>query len=361
MSLNLPPSSLTPPPPSRFQKEGDDSDGTLKGAVPRPRKPRLGIWFVWLVGFYTSWLTIVIAGDHWHTLREHWPITVAMTLGSYVAGSTPMGGGTVGFPILVLLFEQPANLGRDFSFAIQSIGMLSASIFIFSRRIPVATSMLAGAMIASLIGTPVGLQWIAPHVSDLAIKLVFAIIWASFGVLHLFKAREFCAYSGISPHTARTDFLTGFMVALLASTTVSAISGVGIDMILYATLVLLFRCDLKVAIPTSVVIMAFTSLVGIGFRTATGSILPGVFENWLAAAPIVALGAPLGVFVVNLIGRYPTLLFVSVLCLGQFVWTCQSEWGKLGIGGFAVALIAVAILVAVFFGAYRWGQSHRAR
>jgi hypothetical protein len=36
-----------------------------------------------------------------------------MAFGSYVAGSTPMGGGTVGFPILVLLFDLPATLGRD--------------------------------------------------------------------------------------------------------------------------------------------------------------------------------------------------------------------------------------------------------
>jgi uncharacterized membrane protein YfcA len=348
MPSNLPPSS---------PDETLPTSPHLKGETPLPPKRRLWIWFAWLAGFYGIWLTIIIAGDHWHTLKEHWPITVAMTLGSYVAGSTPMGGGTVGFPILVLLFEQPANLGRDFSFAIQSIGMVSASIFILSRRIPVAWSMLAGAMIASMIGTPIGLQWIAPHVSDLAIKLVFAVIWASFGVLHLFKAREFCSYSGISPHTARTDFLTGLIVGFLASATVSAISGVGIDMILYATLVLLFRCDLKVAIPTSVIIMAFTSLVGIGFRAATGSVLPGVYENWLAAAPIVALGAPLGVFVVNVIGRYPTLLFVSVLCLGQFAWTCRSEWENLGFGGFALACIAVGAMVAGFFGVYHWGKA----
>jgi hypothetical protein len=30
-------------------------------------------------------------------------MAIAMTIGSYVAGSTPMGGGTVGFPVLFLL------------------------------------------------------------------------------------------------------------------------------------------------------------------------------------------------------------------------------------------------------------------
>ena len=42
-------------------------------------------------------------------------IAAAMAVGSYFAGSTPMGGGTVGFPVLVLLFDGPATLGRDFA------------------------------------------------------------------------------------------------------------------------------------------------------------------------------------------------------------------------------------------------------
>lgn len=78
----------------------------------------------------------------------------SMALGSYVAGSTPMGGGTVGFPILVLLFEMPARLGRDFSFAVQSVGMVSAAIFILARRQVLAWSMLKGAMLGAVIGTP---------------------------------------------------------------------------------------------------------------------------------------------------------------------------------------------------------------
>ena len=43
-----------------------------------------------------------------------------------------MGGGTVGFPILVLLLGLPAALGREFSFATQSVGMVSASVLILA-------------------------------------------------------------------------------------------------------------------------------------------------------------------------------------------------------------------------------------
>ena len=75
----------------------------------------------------------ILAGGHVSELYAHWPIALAMSLGSYFAGSTPMGGGTVGFPVLVMLQGEPSGMGRDFGFAIQSIGMFSASIFIWSQ------------------------------------------------------------------------------------------------------------------------------------------------------------------------------------------------------------------------------------
>jgi uncharacterized membrane protein YfcA len=315
--------------------------------APNPA-PRLWIWFLWLGLFYAVWSWIVFGGARWGDVVAHWPIALAMAAGSYVAGSTPMGGGTVGFPILVLLFDQPASLGRDFSFAVQSIGMTSASIFIFARRIPLATAMLRGSILGALVGTPIGIAWIAPFVPGVWIKLAFAVVWASFGVLHLYRIHEIAGATGSGRSDPRWDFRVGLVVGLTASATVASVTGVGIDMVLYATLVLLCRTDLKVAIPTSVVIMAATSLIGIAWKNLTTGVQPGVFENWLAAAPIVALGAPLGVFVVSLVGRKPTLLFVAVLCVGQFVWTCYDERASLGLSGTAAAVGTVLVVLLAF-------------
>lgn len=156
-------------------------------------------WLIWLIGFYAIWLAVVAAGNHWATLREHWGIAVGMLAGSYVAGSTPMGGGTVGFPILVLLFEQSPNLGRDFSFAVQSIGMTSATIFILSRRQALEWAVLKWAMVGSVVGLPLGIVYLAPHVPGIAIKLVFGIAWASFGLLHLRRTSEICLNEGETP------------------------------------------------------------------------------------------------------------------------------------------------------------------
>lgn len=320
-----------------------------------PLKKRLWIWGVWLAAFYGTWLWLVFGNGLWDTARAHWPMALAMLAGSYVAGSTPMGGGTIGFPILVLLFDQPAQLGRDFSFAVQSIGMTSASIFILSRRQPLAWSMLKGAMLGSLIGTPLGIFFVAPLIPSLWIKVVFAVVWCSFGVLHLYRIGEIAGHIGMTKFDERWDFRVGVTMGVLAGGLVASVTGVGIDMVLYALLVLLCRADLKIAIPTSVVIMAFTSLVGITTKNLFTGVQPGVFANWLAAAPVVALGAPIGALVVDLVGRKPTLLLVAVLCVGQFLWTCKQEWPALGFGGFLLSIFAVLLFLLGFERLRAWG------
>ncbi len=320
-----------------------------------PRRQHLWIWFVWLAAFYGVWAWLVFAQGRWEVARNHWPMALAMTAGSYVAGSTPMGGGTVGFPILVLFFKQPATLGRDFSFAVQSIGMTSASLLILARRQPLAWGMLKGSLAGSLIGTPLGVLFLAPHVPELWIKLTFAVVWASFGVFHLYRIGEISSHTGMTEFDERWDFRVGLKVGLFSGAAVASVTGVGIDMVLYATLVLLCRADLKIAIPTSVLIMAFTSVLGMAVKLGTAGVQPGVFENWLAAAPVVALGAPLGAYVVHLIGRRPTLLLVACLCVAQFVWTCHSEWASLGLGGLVAALAAVGVCLLGFERLRAWG------
>ena len=54
-------------------------------------------------------------------------------------------------------------------------------------------------------------------------------------------------------------------------------------MTVYMVLLLLCQADHEIAIPTSVILMAFTSVVGIGTKLLTGSVQPGTFENCLAS------------------------------------------------------------------------------
>lgn len=285
---------------------------------------RLRVWLIWLVAVYIGWFTLVTALGWWERLSEHWHIAAAMLAGSYVAGSTPMGGGTVGFPILVLLFDQPASLGRNFSFLIQSIGMTSASIFILCRKGPIAWRVLLWAMLGSLLFLPAYSLWLTPLVGDVVVKLVFACVWAAFGVMSLVKLREITTAAGAGAHSPRADALAGLLVAAVGCVP-AALTGVGVDMVIYSALVLLYRCEVRRAVATSVLLMAFNSLLGAACSASLGRINEEAVVNWLAAAPVVALGAPLGAFMLNIIPRGKTLVFVSILCLLQFGWTLAHE------------------------------------
>jgi len=104
-----------------------------------------------------------------------------------------------------------------------------------------------------------------------------------------------------------------------------------------------------------VILMAFTSLLGISVKLILGTVHPGTWENWLSAAPVVAIGAPLGALVVSRIGRRPTLWVVSVLCVGQFVWTLVHERHNLTIWTFSAALLGVVLFLLIFQDLYRHG------
>lgn len=328
---------------------------------------RLWPFLAWLAVFYVTWLSVVTGFGFWDEVFSHWPISLAMMAGSYFAGSTPMGGGTVGFPVLVLLFDQPASMGRSFGLAIQSIGMVSASIYILASRTPIDLRLLRPALAGTLIGTPLGAAFIAPYAPDLAVKLIFAVVWAGFGVIHFLKLGAILKPDGTRDPHGRLDTPIGVAIGLTGGI-VSSLTGVGIDMMIYALLVLFYREDLKIAIPTSVILMAATSVIGIFSNILLSTVNPGLYYlppevawNFLAAAPVVALGAPLGAIVVNRLPRAPTLLIVCTLCIVQYVWTVLKEQVSLPV--FAASLAGIVLMNLFFLWLFKMGErnTHRVR
>lgn len=309
---------------------------------------------VWLTLFATVWLYLVISGDHWRTLAEHWGIAVAMMVGSYFGASTPMGGGAIGFPVLVLLFGEPPAVGRDFSFAIQSIGMTSASLFILTRGRPVAWRILGWSVLAGAVTLPAVTVWLLPQLPPLAVKLLFAVVWAGFGIAHFGRWREIETLAGPGARTPNRDLGLGLAIGV-AGGCVTALTGVGVNMLLYMVLVMLFRTDAKIAIPTSVLAMACLSLVGVTTRAVLGGVHPEVYPNWLTAAPVVVLGGPLGAWMVQRLPRAFTLWIVSALCVGQLLWTCVHE--RVAGMPLITALAGVAVCVGIFQLLYRHGRT----
>ncbi len=318
------------------------------------RGPLMKYWYLYVGGFYLIWSVLVVGFSHWADALAHWRMAMVMMLGSVVAGSTPMGGGTVAFPTLVLFFRQPANMGRDFAMAIQALGMTSAMIFILCRKTPIRFRMLAGSSIGAAFGLLAGTFGIAPYLSGSIVKLLFSSVWVSFGILTLVKNRELCSLTRVPLLPRTADFLIAVCVGLVGGV-VNSIIGVGIEMVVYTVLVLRYRCDLKVAVPTAVSMGALTSIMAIALHALLGDVGREVFYNWLACGPIVVFGAPLGAYLVSVIPRIRTLYFVSVLCVLQFIWTLH----QVGPGSAESIFVIVSLLTATvaFYYLYRLGKA----
>ncbi|MEQ1886946.1 MAG: sulfite exporter TauE/SafE family protein [Bryobacteraceae bacterium] len=311
-------------------------------------------WRLYVAFILIAWSVVVFGYGHWSGVFAHWPMSLVMILGSLVAGSTPMGGGTVAFPILVLLFHQPAANARNFALVIQAVGMTSALLFILGRKVPLPLRVLAGSTAGAAVGFMAGTFLISPYVSGNLVKLLFSCLWMSFGLLTLSKNTEICGLKGRGPADRSVAGLVGFAAGLIGGTMASMI-GVGVEMAVYTSMVLLFRTDLKIAIPTAVSAAALASIEGALLHAYLGDIEADTLYNWLAASPIVIFGAPIGTYLVSILPRTKVLYFVSFLCVLQFVWTLYQtahsalEWWFVA----GAMIVAVTVLITL----YRTGKA----
>lgn len=335
-------------------RTGADRPAGRARAGPCSQQRPIWPFGLWLVAFYAAFCVGVAAYGLTSVVAAHWPIALAMVFGSYVAGSTPLGGGSVAFPILVLALGEPATLGRSFAFAIQALGMSSAVLYLATVRRPVAGGILRWAVLGAAVSTPIGVTWLAPRVPELGVKLAFSVVWAAFGVMTLARLRELAAQDGMLALRPSAERGMGLLAGVVGGSIASVI-GVGAELVLYSLLVLRLRADPKLAIPTAVALTAFTSVVGLGTSALLAALDPlnvagrafpaGLWGHWLAAAPVVVVGAPLGALAVARIPRTFTLALVSVLCVAQLVWTCAQARlaapAVVAVGGAVLGLVGL--------------------
>jgi uncharacterized membrane protein YfcA len=79
-----------------------------------------------------------------------------------VAGMTSEGGGAVAFPVMTLAFGLAPAVARDFSFMIQSAGMVAAACTICLMKIQVEQHAVVFCSIGGVLGMVLGLEFVAP-------------------------------------------------------------------------------------------------------------------------------------------------------------------------------------------------------
>ena len=138
--------------------------------------PALLVWPVWLtIGLRENALQ--------ESFTNYYPMMIAMVVGSMIAGSTPLGGGVVAFPVAVLVLGLTPQQGRDFSLFIQSVGLSAATYLIFTRKPALLQDLyniIAISCFVSVIGVIIGFQL---TVSPFIINLIYTTVVASFAII----------------------------------------------------------------------------------------------------------------------------------------------------------------------------------
>ena len=277
------------------------------------------------------WAAAVSLFGLWPRVGDGLSAAATMVFGSLVAGSTPQGGGAVAFPVFTKLLEVPPAAARTFSLSIQAVGMGTATLLIVMRRLPVAwraVRVLAAAACSSFLLGVVLLTDAGPFrpsvVPDDLTKVGFTVIVAALAVLtaRLRKADLWRLDVDLDAAPVRVLVLTGVGGGLL-----SVLVGSGADVAAFLALTLVFRVRPGVAVPSSVVVMAIVSVLGLfTLGLADGQLLattPTVDlpAAWLAAAPVVAVGAPLGSWLASKASDRLLLTVVVTLAAAEVIST----------------------------------------
>jgi len=327
------------------------------------------------VGVLVIWLGFVTLAGHWGRVSDQWASALTMVFGSFVAGSTPQGGGAVAFPVFTKVLDIDASVARTFSLCIQSIGMTAASAsIIINRRVvawravaisaPVAVS--AFVISAIVLGDPDTPFW-PSRLPGAYVKVSFTLLVAAMALVVWSGYRVQILERVQALDLSGPRVVAALVLAAIAGGMASALTGSGADVISYLAVVVVIGLSPRVGVPTTVIVMTTVSLAGlvlygvvdgqlnvsvvddavvaIGGRpvemvdgaaqfVSVSSIAGGgaaavgldalrfdLFGLWLAAVPVVAFGAPLGAWATSRVTDRQLVRFVVVLAVVETVST----------------------------------------
>ena len=273
----------------------------------------------------------------------YYPMTIAMIAGSLIAGSTPLGGGVVAFPVAVLFIGFTPEEGRDFSVMIQTVGMNAAAYLIMLRKPHLLDFNLISTFV--VVGLPGVIFGLVLDLPPFYIVLIFQVLVLEFACvffylnvlaprealsLRVVPAGEAAVVPKTLPITNIRKLCTYASMALAAFTggLLTANVGSGADVLLYAYGLLCWNLlvpqeslhfsDAELT-ACSVVVMGLLSLATTLCRVLTSSITDKVLHCWGATAWLVWWGAPLGSMLLTPHMRARLRIAFYLLALLQFI------------------------------------------
>lgn len=299
-----------------------------------------------LTVIYISWFSYMFLANRWELFQEYWPVSITMTLGSFVAGATAEGGAAVAFPVFTKVLHIPSSDARTFGLMIQAVGMTMAGVMIYVQRVKTIPQVIGWVSLGGIFGQLFGTYLFT--IPNPYPKILFTFVATAFGVAMIIS-RWFIQWSprndlpGWDNRYRALFFVVGILGGSFAAQT-----GSGIDMLTFIVLTLAFGMNEKISTPTTVVIMGLNSVVGFFLHGIVSQDIGIAWNYWLVAVPIVILGAPFGAYFasrVNRDGIIKFLLFLIGLELVTTLWLIPFN----NVTQLLVTATAVAICAGLFW------------
>jgi len=300
------------------------------------------VWSLWFLFGRSFALTSII---------KNWQISLAMIFGSLVGGGTSEGGGAVSFPIFTKVLHIPPHDAMIFALACQSIGMGSASLTILWHKIPIESRILPFGALGGVLGIFFSSLFLVQHVPAPVVKVIFTCMVTVLAIALVLANRQ-----EQSPRNLRCPIFGVrekllIIVASLMGGILSGLVGCGENIATFMVLVLVFRVCEKIATPTTVLLMTIVTISGFGLHLLVlRDFTPVIQGYWLAAVPVVAVGAPLGALICSLMSRRLIVRVLIVLIAADFLSTIlliPLSHSVLLTAGLSLACFSILIALAV--------------
>lgn len=304
------------------------------------------VWPVWAVAVLAGWLYLILTGPGFGLYETHWLYALMMVFGSAVAGFTPEGGGAVAFPILSLYFKITPMAARDFSLAIQSIGMVSAAIWILTRK-GHSLSTFKWVPFYALINFAgfIFMSSIYHLVAFKVVQMLFVSLALSFILAYLFTRGN-----GVEDKVDidSKERLIIFSIWSFIGGCASAMFGTGSDMLIYIALTCYYSMKEKISTDISIVLMAVVTVFGIAYRgLVLDAVQPEVYHMWLAAAPVVLFFAPFGNILLGWVKKETMLWTVLGMNAVNYFYFMSKNLPLI-----VPAVVTLATMLAIFVGSF---------
>ena len=278
------------------------------------------IYWLYLIVVITVWFWYMNVNNMFSILSENLYVMITMVFGSFVAGSSPEGSASIAYPMFTLYLGIAPDVARNFAFAIQSVGMTAASIYILNKKIALDWNYIIYVSFGGLFGLLFGTYNLVPYIQPMLAKLIFVSLWLAFGIVLYLENRKQTRiiYEKIIlfSHSDRINLiLFGFIGG-----GISSLFGTGINIFTFCFLVIYYKVNEKVATPSSIIIMTIETIAGFALH---GLVIKDIskesYDMWLSCIPIVIFFAPLGAYVVNKISRITFTNFLYFIFLVQYL------------------------------------------